>query len=320
MVSMNMMKAGPTSCALGPNAVDKVDGDHLCIPTFSSATIYFPKTLPGVTGTGSTALLPSIVLVGGWGCGEQVLAAWAPFLASHGIVAMTIGTPKPWSDTPPTRAQALIDASLALQEENGRSNSPLYNRLDTNARAIMGYSLGGGGAQLAAMSDPTLKCSVAICPSDGKDFGTVFPDDLSNTVPILILAGEKDKEADPQTQAWEHYRKTTAPKLIMEVKDGDHNSCNGPSGANTSDFEQGAEPCALINCIFAHICACGPCPMGSFNGSSGHARNEAPRGAIGGIVLAWLQLFLLGDESARSMLKAQPDIANRFESQKINRN
>lgn len=314
------MKAGPTSCALGPNTVDKLDGSHLCTPTFSSATIYFPKTQEDVNkDTTSKQALPSIVLVGGWGCGEKVLAAWGPYFASYGIVAMTICNPKPWSDTPAIRAQALIDASMALQKENSRSNSPLYNRLDENARAVMGYSLGGGGAQLAALSDPTLKCSVAICPHDGKEFGCALPENLSNKVPILILAGEKDKEADPKTQAWEHYRKTTAPKLIMEVKDGDHYTCLGPSGGNGADFENGGELFVLVNCLFANICACGPCPMGSFNGSSGHARHEAPRGAIGGIVLAWLQLFLLEDESVLDILQAQPDIASKFESQKMER-
>ena len=308
------MKAGPTSCALGPNTVGTLDAGHLCTSngneTFSSATIYFPKT-----GTA----LPSVVLVGGQGCGEKVLAAWAPFLASHGIVAMTIGISQPWTDPPPVRARALIGASMALQGEDTRTASPLYNRLNVNARAVMGYSLGGGGAQLAAISDPTLKCSIALCPHDGNEYGIQFPEELSNKVPVLIIAGEKDKEADPQTQAWEHYRKTTAPKMILEIKGGDHYSANGPSGGNQSEFEEGDECCALFNCCFALVCGCAPCPMGDFNGSTGHARNEAPRGAVGGIVLAWLQLFLLGDENARIRLEAQPDIASGFESQKIDR-
>lgn len=59
--------------------------------------------------------------------------------------------------------------------------------------------------------------------------------------------------------------------------------------------------------------------MGSFNGSSGHVRNEASHGAIGGIVLAWLQLFLFEDENVQSILKTQPDIASKFESQKMDR-
>lgn len=108
-------KAGRTSCALGPHAVGTLDDtQHLCAQrqSFSSATIYFPQS-----GGGQ---LPTVILVGGMACGERALAAWAPFFASHGIVAMTIGTPKPWTGPPPARSQALLDASVVLQSENTR--------------------------------------------------------------------------------------------------------------------------------------------------------------------------------------------------------
>ena len=88
---------------------------------------------------GGLAQLPSIVIVGGWGCGEQVQAAWAPFYASHGIVAMTIGTPAPWKDFCEARAIALLDASVALQSEHARAGSVLLGRLDTSNRAVHGY-------------------------------------------------------------------------------------------------------------------------------------------------------------------------------------
>jgi len=302
------------SCALGPHAVGTLDARHLTtrLGSFASATIYFPE--------GGRAQLPSVVIVGGWGCGEHAMAAWAPFFASHGIVAMTIGTPTPWRDSPPVRCGALLDASKALQSENTRAGSPLHDRLDVSARAVMGYSLGGGGAQLAALRDPTLKCSIAVCPHDGREFGVPFPAELSASVPVLFLCGAHDKEANSQTHAWVQYRKTSAPKLIFEISGGDHFSANGPAGGTEKEFEKGFEPCALCNCCCA-MCCCGfaPCPYGSLNGPSGHATNDAPRGAIGGVALAWLQLFLLGDESARSRLAARPDIASGFESQRMDR-
>ena len=55
-------------------------------------------------------------------------------------------------------------------------------------------------------------------------------------------------------------------------------------------------------------------PCGTTNASSGHATEKAPRGAIGGVALAWLRLFLQDDESARSQLAIRPDIASGFES------
>ena len=157
---------GPTSCALGPHATGTQDARHLCGASFASATIYYPTS----DGLG---LLPSIVIVGGWGCGEQAMAAWGPFYASHGIVAMAIGTPAPWTDSPADRCKALLDASSALQSEHEREGSPLLGRLDVSRRAVQGYSLGGGGAQLAALTDQTLKCVIALNPDDGKEIGWV---------------------------------------------------------------------------------------------------------------------------------------------------
>ena len=65
-------------------------------------------------------------------------------------------------------------------------------------------------------------------------------------------------------------------------------------------------------CPYALWCA--PCPCETLNGPSGHAVDHAPRGAVGGVALAWLRLFLQGDENAQSQLAVRPDIASGFES------
>lgn len=300
-------KLGPNSCALGPHSVGKLDAGHLCGKSFASATIYYPK------GSGNTKLA-SVVIIAGMGDAEGSVAAWAPFVASHGMVAMTIAVAKPWTTLPPERAEALVDASKALQAEHTRAASPLHNRLDPSARAVMGYSLGGGGAQLAAVKDPQLKCCIALNPHSGTDVSLCdsgsFPDELSSTVPVLIICTEKDDIAEPKKHGWIHYRKTSAPSLIFEVSGGDHYTATGPAGGE--DVEEA--PCVCCNMIFSYICSCAPCPCGTMNTPSGHATNQAPRGAIGGMALAWLQLFLLGDKTARARLETRPDCASGFES------
>merc|ERR1719440_1139990 len=112
-----MSALGPTSCALGPHPTGTLDARHLCTAkslcssgSFTSATIYYPTVSDVVQ-------LPSIVVVGGHMCGEKAMAAWGPFYASHGIVAMTIGMPAPYTNTPGDRCRALLDASLSLQSE-----------------------------------------------------------------------------------------------------------------------------------------------------------------------------------------------------------
>ena len=324
---------GPSSCALGPHATGKQASPHLCnTGSFKSATIYYPTS-------NRMGLLPSVVIVGGWGCGEQAMAAWAPFYASHGIVAMTIGTPAPWFDSPATRCKALLDASLALQSEHEREGSVLQGRLDVSRRAVQGWSLGGGGAQLAALTDQTLKCVIALCPFDGSDFGCggfpsaqrlSFPSEPPTSVPVLIVCGEKDGEALPKTQGWPHYRQTGAPKLIFEVKGGGHYEVAGPAGTGTESqvSTSSEENFVGCNCLAFYCCMClcnfqegsrfwctpCPCSSGTLNAPSGHATDHAPRGAIGGVALAWLRLFLQGDENARSQLAIRPDIASSYES------
>ena len=164
-------------CALGAHAVKNVRLAEGAGHRFRDATIYIPAH------EGSN--LASVVMVGGWGCGVNSMAAWGPFYASHGIVAMTIGTPSPWRDWPQMRADALRDGVAALRAEHARPGSALHDRLDVTRFAVQGWSLGGGGAQLAVMADPSLKCAIALSPHSGPG----LPPVLSTAVPVLFLVG-----------------------------------------------------------------------------------------------------------------------------------
>ena len=300
---MTIQQLGATSCALGPHPFDSLDAKHLCNgSSFVSATIYAPKTNEQET------LLPSIVIVGGLACAEQAMGAWGPFYASHGIVAMTIGTPAPWGDGNKKRCNALLDASKALQLEHTREGSTLQGRLDASRRALQGYSLGGGGARLAAVEDPTLKCIVILCPHGGPP---------SAVVPTLTICAEKDDLANAQKHSWRTFHKMTAPRMIMEVSGGDHYVANGPAGGTEKEAFKGAKVqrnffCWLL-CCGAYIPDKGK--EGFMHAITGQAKDESPHGVIGGLALAWLQLFLVGDETARAKLLAcRPSIASGFES------
>ena len=77
---------------------------------YDGATIYCP-----VNGTN----LSSIVLVPGFMNTEFTIQNWGPFLASYGIVTMTIGT-NSLTDNEFDRRDALQDAIISLKEENTR--------------------------------------------------------------------------------------------------------------------------------------------------------------------------------------------------------
>lgn len=138
---------------------------------------------------------------------------------------------------------------------------------------------------------------------------------FSTVVPTLTICGQKDSVANAKKYGWSIYHKTTAPRMIMEVKGGDHYLAHGPAGGTETEATTGAE-LSFLNYFCAMFCDCAPIKgeSGIEHVPCGHARDTSPRGAIGGLALAWVQLVLVGDETARAKLLAgPPGIASGFE-------
>jgi dienelactone hydrolase len=187
-------------------------------PDYMGATIYYP--------TDATPPYSSIAIVPGFTAPPTSVEAWGPFYASHGIVTIIIGTNSPF-DFPEARAIALLDALETLRQENTRTSSPLENNLDIEKFAVSGWSMGGGGAQRAAVLDSTIKSVVALCPW--------LPNpSLNHTTPVLIFSGESDPTAPPAQHANPQYNATpeTTDKLLFEIENGNHSVANTPNGGN----------------------------------------------------------------------------------------
>ena len=192
-------------------------------PDYSGATIYYP--------TDATPPFASIVIVPGYLSPQSSIQSWGPFLASHGIVTMTIGTNSVF-EQPISRKDALLDAIVSLSEENTRTGSPLIGNLDSDRIAVGGWSMGGGGAQLAAVSDPNIKAIVALCPW----LDSPTPSSLNHSAHLLIFSAEQDAIAPPASHADIHYDYTpeTTNKLIYEIADAGHTVANSPTGGQGS--------------------------------------------------------------------------------------
>ena len=248
----------------GPFDVERLrETDGLRVgPRYRGATIYYPPE--------TAHPLASVVIVPGWGSSERSIQGWGPFFASHGIITMTIGTNNPPKDFPKDRADALVDAIATLAAENTREESPIFQRLDLSRIAVSGWSMGGGGAQLAAVQNPTLKAAIGLCP--WHEPGGIF----NHAVPLLIIGGENDRRAPFNEHGLIHYCTTpsTTPKLLFEVRGAGHWVANGPKG------------------IY----------------------RDTGNGDVGRIALAWLKVFLVGDEHYRKFLLTEPESASRFET------
>jgi dienelactone hydrolase len=192
-------------------------------PNYNGANVFYP-----VNGNNS---LKSIVLVPGYTAEQKSVMGWARYLASRGFVCMTIGT-NSLTDFPSIRANALIDAMETIRQENNRQTSPLYQKIDTNNIAVGGWSMGGGGAQLAAKIDPRIKAVLAITPWLYEN--TLSASDLNHNVPVLIISGELDPTAPASRHANVHYNYTPSAthKLLFEISGADHNIPLNPLTGN----------------------------------------------------------------------------------------
>lgn len=189
-------------------------------PDYAGATIYYP--------TNATPPFASIAIVPGFVAQPSSVQDWGPFYASHGIVTIIIGTNSPF-DNPELRATALLDALETIKQENSRASSPLKGLLNLNQLAVSGWSMGGGGAQRAAVRDSTISAVVALCPYLESPV-------LNHKVPLLIFSGENDAVASPAQHADIHYQTTpgSTNKLLYEIAGGDHSVANSPNGGGGS--------------------------------------------------------------------------------------
>lgn len=224
------------------------------VAEYGDATIYYPLNTESTIG--AVAISP------GFTERQRHINWWGPRLASHGFAVLVFDTNAP-RDTPNLRGDALMAAIAVLQSENQRNGGPLAGRVNVDKMAVMGHSMGGGGALLAAnqFSD-VIKAAIPFTPwlPDGN-FSDV-------SVPTLIIAGSADRIAPAADHAWPHFQSIpdSTPKVYLEISGGDH-----------------------------------------FLANSGQHRDHATIGRYG---IAWLKLYVDGDERYRQFLYGDATMAD----------
>jgi dienelactone hydrolase len=205
-----------SATSLGPFPVTTLTTGLRDGADYGSQTLHLPE--------GAEPPFAAVVVVPGFNTLESSIQAWGPFLASHGIVTLTIGTNTP-TDSADARARALLDALETIKAENARAGSPLEGDLALDHLAIMGWSLGGAGVLSAASSTPTLKAAITMAAfSPGGQFA-------SDQVPTLFIAGSADPNAGGQSQGLFASLPETTPKMLFEVEGGPHEIGNDPINA-----------------------------------------------------------------------------------------
>lgn len=184
-------------------------------PDYGTQTMHFPVD--------AEPPFAAVAVVPGFTAPESSIRSWGPFLASHGIVTLTIGTNSP-TDSPDVRARALLDALATLKAENTRAGSPLVGSIDTTRLGVMGWSMGGGGTLIASNANPDIRAAITMAAwSPGQRFS-------ADQVPTLLFAGSADNVAGGQSQGFFDSIPPSTPKMLYEVEGGSHSVANSPSG------------------------------------------------------------------------------------------
>ena len=180
------------------------------VPEFGAATIYYP--------VGASEPMGGVAIAPGFTEEQRHIAWWGPRLASHGYAVLVLDT-NDRRERPDARADALIAGVTLLRAEGRRRGSPLFGRIDAAKMAIMGHSMGGGGALLAADEHSDLiRAAIPFTPWEPET-------DLRGiSAPTLVLAGAADRVAEVEGHAWRHFSMIpeSTPKVYMEIAGGDH--------------------------------------------------------------------------------------------------
>jgi dienelactone hydrolase len=187
---------------------------------YGGGTIWHPE--------GADAPFGAVAICPGFTAAQSSIMNWGPFLASHGIVAITIDTATPL-DPVDLRVEELMSALASIKSEHARMGSPLFQKIDVTRLGVMGWSMGGGGTWLAAAMHPELRSAVSFA----GHIATALNQDVSTIkVPTLLLAGSTDNLILGGGMSQPVYDKipATTPKMVWEVQGAGHNVANDPAG------------------------------------------------------------------------------------------
>ncbi len=177
---------------------------------YGAATVYYP-TVRTEGQFGVVVLAPGFLAI-------QNYYKWlAERVASHGFVVVTVNFNSVF-DQPESRGPQMTKALQQVVALSKTMTAPYSGVVDVNRQAVMGHSMGGGGALTAATANSALKAAVTLAPwHPTKVWSTL-------QVPTLVLADQEDTIAPNDTHSIPFYQSFAAslPSAYIELAGADH--------------------------------------------------------------------------------------------------
>ncbi|WP_432118034.1 alpha/beta hydrolase family protein [Streptomyces sp. bgisy032] len=196
----------------GPFAVSETRVSRAAASGFGGGTVYFPTSTEEGT-FGAVAIAPGFTA-------RQSSIAWlGPRLASQGFVVFTIDT-NTTSDRPASRGDQLLAALDFLTR-----TSSVRDRVDGDRLAVMGHSMGGGGALEAAKDRPSLQAAI---PLTAWNLDKSWPEVRT---PTLLIGADGDTVAPVRSHSEPFFESlpSSLDRAYLELNNAGHFAPNTPN-------------------------------------------------------------------------------------------
>ena len=197
--------------------------------------VYYPALSSGTGTTIDTGQYPIIVFGHGfamnWNAYQNI---WEALVPNGYIVVFPKTESGLFSVNHQEFAWDLQFLVKYMQVEGQNTNAPIYNAVAAST-ALMGHSMGGGAAFLAADSlctafDSTFKTIIGLAPAESNSNGvSSIISALQVTCPSLIFSGSQDGVTPPSVHHLPIFNNISGCKTFVSILGGGHCYFAGPN-------------------------------------------------------------------------------------------
>ncbi len=157
--------------------------------------VYYPALITGDDAAFATGAFPLVSFGHGFAMGVDVYTNITDYFVPKGFIFLMVNTETSlFSPSHPDFGLDLNFALSAMQAKGVLSASPYFGKI-SDKTAIMGHSMGGGAAVLAAAANQTLNALILMAPAVTNPSSiTAAP---QATAPAIVFSGDGDAVVTP---------------------------------------------------------------------------------------------------------------------------
>jgi dienelactone hydrolase len=175
---------------------------------------------------------PAIAVGHGFVIGAANYSLIAEQLIPFGFIVALVNTETGFSPNHENFGLDLAFVTHALQQESQNSTSILHNVVHQEREAIIGHSMGGGAAWLAAASDPLIDAIVGLAPAETNPSAIAAASTVNCN--SIIFSGSDDTVTPPADNHQPIFDGTNGCKTFVSLSGGSH--CGFIDAGTLCDF------------------------------------------------------------------------------------